>query len=259
MAERKTFLFFCGWAEVLADFKPEDRCAVYDAVIAYAENGTLPNLDPVLRMAFKFIKKDIDEMRSKYETICEKRREAINKRWAKRNAASQQGAHDSDGDTIVSSEYNRYKPIHSKHNHEHEHKHEHEFSDENIDKEKENDKRKSAVRFTPPTAEEVADFAQEKGYAIDADRFIAYYESNGWRVGKNPMKDWRAAVRSWVARDKAQNPVQGAQSLGVGEFINAKGIRTYGTGGQRVPQDAPARPSEAHYWSETTKRWEKQI
>ena len=33
--------------------------------------------------------------------------------------------------------------------------------------------------------------------SFSADRFIAYYESNGWRVGRNPMKDWRAAVRTW--------------------------------------------------------------
>lgn len=256
MAERKTFLFFCSWAEVLADFSPEDRCAVYDAAIAYAEDGTLPNLSPVLRMAFMFIKKDIDEMRTKYETICEKRREAINKRWAKRNGTPrQEGEAVSDSDTNVSSEYNPYKTIHSKHKHEHEH----EFSDEIIDKEKENVKRKSASRFTPPTIEEVANYAQEKGYAIDPERFIDYYESVGWKVGQKPMKDWRAAMRTWAARDRHKQAPQGAQSLGVGEYINAKGIRTYGQSGQRVPQDAPPRPSDAHYWSETTNRWEKSI
>lgn len=119
--------------------------------------------------------------------------------------------------------------------------------------------KKTGSRFTPPTIEEVRAYAQEKGYNIDPEHFVDYYTSNGWRVGRNPMKDWRATVRTWASRDKAQSPVQGSQSLGVGEFINSKGIRTYGTSGQPVPQDAPPRPSEAHYWSNTTKRWEKTI
>lgn len=119
--------------------------------------------------------------------------------------------------------------------------------------------KKTATRFSAPSVDEVRAYAQEKGYMIDPEHFVDYYTSNGWRVGRNPMKDWKATVRTWASRDKAQNPVQGSQSLGVGEFINAKGIRTYGTSGQAVPPSAPPRPSEAHYWSETTKRWEKMI
>ena len=57
------------------------------------------------------------------------------------------------------------------------------------------DKRK---RFVPPTVEEVEDYINEKGYRVDAHKFVDYYLSNGWRVGKNPMKDWKAAVRSWA-------------------------------------------------------------
>ena len=56
-------------------------------------------------------------------------------------------------------------------------------------------------RFTPPTLDEVKAYADEKGYTINAERFSAYYESNGWKVGRNPMKDWRAAVRNWASRD----------------------------------------------------------
>lgn len=61
-------------------------------------------------------------------------------------------------------------------------------------------------RFTPPTTDEVRAYAQEKGLRINADRFVDFYSSKGWMVGKSKMKDWRAAVRSWAARDRQEAP-----------------------------------------------------
>lgn len=48
-----------------------------------------------------------------------------------------------------------------------------------------------------PTIDEVASYCRERGNRVDAQKWHDYYSSNGWRVGKNPMKDWRAAVRTW--------------------------------------------------------------
>jgi len=52
-------------------------------------------------------------------------------------------------------------------------------------------------RFSVPTLEEVSSYCQERNNGVDAERFINYYESKGWKVGSSPMKDWRAAVRTW--------------------------------------------------------------
>ena len=57
------------------------------------------------------------------------------------------------------------------------------------------------ARFTPPTVEQVSEYIQEKGYSVDAERFVDYYTSNGWMVGKNKMKDWKAAVRTWNRKE----------------------------------------------------------
>ena len=62
-------------------------------------------------------------------------------------------------------------------------------------------KKRQNSRFAPPSVNEVAEYAKEKGYLINASIFVNHYESNGWMVGKNKMKDWRAAVRNWVSRD----------------------------------------------------------
>lgn len=55
-----------------------------------------------------------------------------------------------------------------------------------------------STRFVPPTVDEIAAYAAEKDYKrVDADRFWNFYQSKGWKVGKSPMKDWKAAVSNW--------------------------------------------------------------
>ena len=61
-------------------------------------------------------------------------------------------------------------------------------------------------RFTPPTLDEVIEYCSERGNKVDAQKFIDYYTSNGWMVGKNKMKDWKAAVRSTWEKDKFAKP-----------------------------------------------------
>jgi len=65
-------------------------------------------------------------------------------------------------------------------------------------------------RFHPPTLEDVQAYCMERNNNVDAQRFIDYYTSNGWKVGKNPMKDWKAAVRNWerTSTDKQPRPEQ---------------------------------------------------
>lgn len=70
-------------------------------------------------------------------------------------------------------------------------------------KEKIGDSRK---RFVPPSSDEVAAYVRSKGYDVDASKFCDYYTANGWKVGKNPMKDWQAAVRTWAAKSDAPQP-----------------------------------------------------
>ena len=62
-----------------------------------------------------------------------------------------------------------------------------------------------AKRFTPPTLEEVQAYCIERNNSVDAERFINYYTSNGWQVGKNKMKDWKAAVRTWERNGYSNN------------------------------------------------------
>lgn len=67
----------------------------------------------------------------------------------------------------------------------------------NTNKEKEIDLSISKKMFTPPTLSEIASYIQEKNYHFDAESFFAFYESKGWMVGKNKMKNWRMACITW--------------------------------------------------------------
>jgi hypothetical protein len=62
----------------------------------------------------------------------------------------------------------------------------------------------SKGRFTPPTLDEVTEYCNLKGAGIDPQYFCDFYQSKNWMVGKNKMKDWKAAVRTWMRKDRAK-------------------------------------------------------
>lgn len=70
---------------------------------------------------------------------------------------------------------------------------------------------KKRSRFTPPSVDEVRGYCEERKNGIDAQAFVDFYESKGWFVGKNKMKDWKAAVRTWE-RNRTGNKTDNPQS-----------------------------------------------
>lgn len=65
---------------------------------------------------------------------------------------------------------------------------------------KPNQSKPKVRRFTPPSVDEVREYCSEKGYTFDPEAFVAFYESKGWKVGRNPMKSWQAACTTWQKR-----------------------------------------------------------
>ena len=78
---------------------------------------------------------------------------------------------------------------------------------------KEKPERENRTRFIPPTLEQVTSYCSERKNNVDPQRFIDFYESKGWMVGKNKMKDWQAAVRTWEQRDNEPHKSKAAQEL----------------------------------------------
>ena len=77
-------------------------------------------------------------------------------------------------------------------------------------KEKEGNIKKSNIkenntrerRFSPPSLQEVTEYCMERGNQVNPQTFIDFYSAKGWRVGNQPMKDWKACVRTWEQRDR---------------------------------------------------------
>lgn len=59
----------------------------------------------------------------------------------------------------------------------------------------------TTTKFIPPTIQEVSDYCKERNNGIDAERFWHYYNSKGWKIGKEPMKKWQSAVITWEKQD----------------------------------------------------------
>lgn len=83
----------------------------------------------------------------------------------------------------------------------------------------------------PPTVEEVAEYCRERNNGVDAQRFVDYYTANGWKVGKNPMKDWKAAVRTWESGSKKPTKTSGLSEQGTIDPMMRKAIERRQKGG----------------------------
>lgn len=115
----------------------------------------------------------------------------------------------------------------------------------------------TTMRFRRPSVEEVRAYCQERHNTVDAEQFVDYYESKGWRVGHNPMKDWKACVRTWERKRVSRNDTlcYDNDALHYDNFINHKPSTISHQDGSPIPDDAPPRPSPRAQWDFATNSW----
>lgn len=132
----------------------------------------------------KFWSNSVNARINKRNDITEKRKQAALSSWLSRREKQMQSEPDANVMDCNAIKENKRKE-----------------KNKSISNDIEREKAKTVKRFCPPTLQEVQAYIQEKGYSIDAEAFIAFYESKGWMVGKNKMKDWRMAIVTWSKRD----------------------------------------------------------
>lgn len=202
MSEKKSFVVYFDYRQHLELLTPEEQGQLFMALFDYGETGNEPELEGAARMAFSFIKAQMDRDTAKYKETCRKRKEAGKQGGrpskAKEESEKQTKAKKANG---FSEKQMKAKKA---------------DTDNDTDNDNENDtdtvtdndigSRAKSKRFTPPTLEEVKDYCWERMNNVDAQRFIDFYESKGWMVGKNKMKDWKAAVRNWERTEQSSVP-----------------------------------------------------
>jgi len=97
----------------------------------------------------------------------------------------------------------------------------------NNNKQLNNDNNKESRNFVPPSIQEVTNYCIERKNSVNPQKFVDFYESKGWLIGKNKMKSWQAAVRTWEGRENPQeeNPIkQQEKKLYEEQFYNEHGF-----------------------------------
>lgn len=171
----------------------EQRGELLTAILCYASGETLPELDAATDMIFGVIQERMDRDYFAYMEKVEKRRVAgklggrpkangfsEKQEKAKKANGFSEKQNNPDTDSV---------PV--------------TVPDNELKKESE----EKSLRFSPPTRQDVSEYCKEQGYEnVNIDRFIDFYSCKGWMVGKNKMKDWKAAVRNWARSEKATKP-----------------------------------------------------
>lgn len=158
------------------------------AMLAHQAGKEYEVSDPLMAGVVEMLKKSVDDANEEYDRRSEANRRAAAARWNKdddmqvdANACERMQVDANDADRIGLDRITASK-MPSK-------------------------EKRASAKFTPPTVDEVSEYVREKGYAVDPEAFVDFYASKGWKVGSQPMKDWRAAVRTWAKRDaKPKSP-----------------------------------------------------
>lgn len=203
MAERPGVLFRFEMLDGLEQLSRADAGELFIAAMRYGKDGTAPTFqNPLLSVVWSFIKTAVDHDAEVYDGKILQRQHAVYCREAKRR-----GEAPMDFDTWKSSgDIDRCVPITSDIHYQHQ-DHTHSHTQEQVQKHTQEGlaaQPPARPRFRPPSVEEVRSYCAERGNAIDPEHFVSYYESVGWKIGKNPMKSWKSAVITWEKREGGQ-------------------------------------------------------
>lgn len=199
--ERESMVFYRSFYEAIAELPDEELAKAFRAIAEYGLNGVEVECGGSAKVALKMAKPQIDKNNARYKngqsggkkTAEPNPNQTVTKANQTVTKANQTGTKLEP--TVTKPEPNVTKPEPNVN------------VNDNVIKKKDTSVSKEKARFAPPTLENVIGYCREKGLNVDAQRFIDYYESVGWKVGKTrkPMKDWKAAVRNWDRQDRAED------------------------------------------------------
>lgn len=198
--ERDSFIFYRSFWEALKQCPDDVRLRLYDAITDYALNFNKPEgLEGIAAIVFPLIEPQITANNKRFinglkgGAPSESMKGNQNARKNKPNQAQEQ----TESTPKTNQKQTKNKPnVNDNVN-----------VNENVNVlEATTLPTRTRERFVKPTIKEVTAYVIEKGYTFNPQAFYDYYEANGWRVGKNPMKKWKAACANWQRMEQTIKP-----------------------------------------------------
>ena len=233
MGNRDSFIFYGSFYEAISCLDDATRLQCYDAVASYAITGIDPELNGVAKAIFALIKPQIDANNKRYNNGCKgaeygkKGGRPVTKNPIGDNDENPIGDNDENpiGDTsknpIGDNDENPKETPNEKEN-ENVNENENEKEKENespSETKREKQAKEKRLRFSAPSVDEVRDYCRERGNSIDAETFVDFYASKGWKVGNSPMKDWQSAIRTWEKRECRASPREKPASFNANDYL----------------------------------------
>ena len=214
--DKESYMLYRGWNPLFENLPKEQLGELFYAICCYQSGKEYTIENPLIKGVFEMVLMQFKKDEEKYISNCEAKakngKKGAESRWQDdNNNTSENGknskCHSEDGKNgKCYFSHNEEKTEMAKMAIEEEDKEEVEVEEvPTVPK-----KREARKRFSPPSAAEVREYCLERENAVDAESFVDFYAAKGWKVGNAPMKDWKAAVRTWEKRESRAAPRRGA-------------------------------------------------
>lgn len=195
---RDSIIFYRSFYEAIYELEPSVQAEVYTAIFEYSLNFKEMELSGLPKTIFTLIKPQLDANNRRFQNG--KKGGRPSEKEPRKNQRITE-TEPKNNQTITETEANVNV-------------------NENVNENENKNGKGKGKRFTPPTIEEVKKYCLERKNSVDATKWHDHYTSNGWMVGKNKMKDWKAAVRTWEKNDFSDSRNDNGKQQQEVKFLN---------------------------------------
>ena len=224
--EKESYMLYRGWNPLFENLPKEQLGELFYAICCYQSGREYTIENPLIKGVFEMVLMQFQKDEASYKEKCEAKakngKKGAESRWQDNGKCqTEENTDDSENgkNGKCHSEDGKNGKCYFRHTEEKNEMAkraiEEEEEEEEEDKEEVEEvptvpkKREARKRFSPPSAAEVREYCRERENAVDAESFVDFYAAKGWKVGNAPMKDWKAAVRTWEKRESRAAPRRG--------------------------------------------------
>ena len=226
--DKESYMLYRGWNPLFENLPKEQLGELFYAICCYQSGKEYTIENPLIKGVFEMVLMQFKKDEEKYISNCEAKakngKKGAESRWQDDNNNTSENGKNSkcysedgkNGKCYFSHNEEKTEMAKMAIEEEEEEEDKEEVEEEEEDKEEVEEvptvpkKREARKRFSPPSAAEVREYCRERENAVDAESFVDFYAAKGWKVGNAPMKDWKAAVRTWEKRESRAAPRRGA-------------------------------------------------